>query len=517
MSVDSGVGSFNPLDDSRKDFKTNDNTPTFSGTLDTVLPEGEKISIQLVKDSVVVESGYATVDSSGKGWTWSPNAILADWTYQLKAQVVDAAGNAATSIGSVTTGVVSPATKDFVIDTKGPLDKSDPNNALRISGISISKDTAAGEIKTNDDFVTSDGGNKDASAQVNDDDKLTFTGTLSSNFTKNGGKVLVQIVDVLGAVKSSAYIEPTNTTWTYEHIGALADGQYVAKTILMDHVGNIISAKDQSFFVDDTNSKNTNSTKISTTTSDLISIFEFGDLVSSVVNGDKVDALNYTYGTFKYEDKSGEYFGGNLNLGIQNGTFFSKGTFNMTFWDQAGNQTDVVNEKDWTFNNANGVSFTSLSAGAALPKDFKGNQIIGSIGKFDVSGNFDMAGLYDGINTLDNPERAVLNHIVLSNTSDVTVTLSMGDVLALGVTNSFSIADVENARHKGQIQMRIDGQTGDKLNLDGLVNGLSLDWVGGQTSTNIPLDIGTEKYNVYTNVTLGLALFVDQQIEVKVF
>jgi hypothetical protein len=41
--------------------------------------------------------------------------------------------------------------------------------------------------------------------------------------------------------------------------------------------------------------------------------------------------------------------------------------------------------------------------------------------------------------------------------------------------------------------------------------------VGGQTSTNIPLDIGTEKYNVYTNVTLGLALFVDQQIEVKVF
>jgi hypothetical protein len=77
--------------------------------------------------------------------------------------------------------------------------------------------------------------------------------------------------------------------------------------------------------------------------------------------------------------------------------------------------------------------------------------------------------------------------------------------------------ETDNAKHKGQIQMRIDGQTGDKLNLDGLVNSLDLKWTGGQTSTNVPLDIGLEKYNVYTNSDLGIALFVDQQIEVKVF
>lgn len=186
----------------------------------------------------------------------------------------------------------------------------------------------------------------------------------------------------------------------------------------------------------------------------------------------------------------------------------------MTFWDQAGNQTDVMNDKDWTFNNSDVVSLTATSDGAAVPKDFKGGQIVGAVGKIEISSDFDMASLYDGIDSV--ADQAAANQVVLSN-ADVTLTLSMGDILALGVTNSFSISDVVNAKHKGQIQMRIDGQTGDKLNLDGLVNGLDLKWVGGQTSTNIPLDIDLEKYNVYTNAELGIALFVDQQIDVKVF
>jgi hypothetical protein len=223
------------------------------------------------------------------------------------------------------------------------------------------------------------------------------------------------------------------------------------------------------------------------------------------------------YGTYQFvggEMKT--YNGGILNLGTLKSEY-AIGEFELKFWDQAGNLKIEKNEKIWHFETP--MMPTTLNpsdAGYLSPKNFSETSV-GSAGKYDALSDFDMVTLYDGINTLQNPERAVSNHVVLSNTSDVTVTLSMGDVLALGVTNSFSIADVENARHKGQIQMRIDGQTGDKLNLDGLVNGLSLDWVGGQTSTNIPLDIGTEKYNVYTNATLGLALFVDQQIEVKVF
>ena len=148
-------------------------------------------------------------------------------------------------------------------------------------------------------------------------------------------------------------------------------------------------------------------------------------------------------------------------------------------------------------------------------KDFSGLEPVGSIGKIDVSSNFDMASLYDGIDTV--VDQAAANHVVLSDTSDATLNISMGDVLALGVTNSFSIADVDNARHKGQIQMRIDGQEGDQLNLDGFVDGVHLFWNGGQTRTNLPLDIGTDRYNVFTNTAIGVALFVDEDIKVNVF
>jgi hypothetical protein len=441
-----------------------------------------------MKGTDVVEKGFATVDSTGKAWTWTPLKPLPDADYTLKADVVDAAGNPALK-GSVT--------KAVVIDTKGPTDGTDANSGLKTTTIGISTDTAA-KGATNSDFVTWDGGNKDKTSAVNDDDKLTFNGILSSGFEKNGGKVWVQIVDMDGKIKSSAYVEPTGTQWTYEHIGALAEGQYVAKTILLDHVGNMISSKDQSFVIDIKSAIYKNIGQ-STLNSENIENMQFGEEINNI--------FIYQYGTYKYGNVIGEYFGGNLNLGIQNGTFFAKGDFKMTFWDQAGNQTDIVNGKDWTFNNASVASLTATSDGAVVPKYFNGGQIIGAVGQFDVPGNFDMASLYDGIDAI--ADQAAANHIALSDASDVTLTLSMGDVLALGVTNSFS-----DAGHEGQIQMRIDGQTRDALNLDGLVNGLNLNWV--QSSTNFPLDTGSERYDVYTNAALGLALFVDKDITVNV-
>lgn len=411
--------------------------------------------------------------------------------------MVDAAGNPAQ------TGSVSQA---VVIDTNGPTDEGDANRGLKTTTIGMSTDTTANG-STHADFVTSDGGNKDGIANT-DDDKLTFTGKLNNSFSQNGGKVLVKISDVAGHLISSAYVEPQKgsaNTWTYEHLGSLSQGQYVVKSIVVDHVGNMISATDQSFIIDSKKADYKNIGNF-TENSGVIDKMEFGEYVGG--------NFIYQYGTYKYGNVIGEYFGGNLNLGIQNGTSFAKGTFKMTFWDQAGNQTDVVNDKDWTFNNANVGSLTGTSANAALPEDFKGGQIIGSVGKLDILSNFDMATLYDGIDNV--ADQAAANHIVLSNTTNVSLTLSMGDVLALGVTNSFSVADADHARHKGQIQMLIDGQAGDTLNLDGWVNGLSLAWSGGQTSSNVPLTVGTEQYNVYTNAALSLALFVDKDIKVNV-
>jgi hypothetical protein len=179
----------------------------------------------------------------------------------------------------------------------------------------------------------------------------------------------------------------------------------------------------------------------------------------------------------------------------------------LDFWDQAGNITTIENTgQTWKF----GSPVANPTQGSLVKKDFTGLQAVGPVGEYVVLSDFDMASLYDGISAV--ADQGAASHVVLSDTKDVVLTLSMGDVLALGVTNSFSF----DALHKGQIQMRIDGQTGDTLNLDGLVNGLNLTWIGGQASSNVPLTSGFEQYNVYTNTALGLALFVDTDITVNV-
>jgi hypothetical protein len=83
----------------------------------------------------------------------------------------------------------------------------------------------------------------------------------------------------------------------------------------------------------------------------------------------------------------------------------------------------------------------------------------------------------------------------------------MGDVLALGVTNSFDLG-LTYSQHKEKIQMKIDGQTGDKLKLDGLVGGSNIAW---DIEVN-QVGLDGETYKVYKNDTMGVALFIDKDI-----
>ena len=80
----------------------------------------------------------------------------------------------------------------------------------------------------------------------------------------------------------------------------------------------------------------------------------------------------------------------------------------------------------------------------------------------------------------------------------------MGDVLDLGVKNSFSTA----TPHKGHLQMRIDGDAADTVNLDDLVGTTDLDW----TKNNSAVTLGDKDYAAYTNDALGLSLFVQTGI-----
>lgn len=497
MSVDSGLGSFNPLDASRKDFKTNDTTPEFKGQLQTALNPGEWIEIQLLSkaDGQMIDSALIKADASNTNWTWGSSKVLADGDYVVQARIVDAAGNGSVQPG--TTTLVAPVKQDVVIDTQGANDNKDSNKGLKISAINISEDTGAQGI--NSDFVTFDGGDKDG-IPSNADDSLSFSGQLNTSFSQNGGKIFVQIVGANGKAVSSAYVEPTNNTWSYEHIGKLAEGQYVAKTILMDHVGNMISAKDQSFFIDKTDS--------------VVTKFGSESLVNNAMEYKDYYLVMNEYGTYQLGNGSIKtYTGGKLDLGAL-APEYATGAFSLKFWDQTGNLTTYKNDTHvWKFINQD--TSPSSQVGSLIARDFTGTQTMGSVGQYQVASNLDMASLYDGIDNM--ADQAAINHVVLSNTANVTLNLSMGDVLALGVTNSFSVADVPEARHQGQIQMRVDGQSGDVLNLDGWVNGSQLAWSGGQNSTNSPLGIGAEQYSVYTNASLGLVLFVDTDITVKVF
>jgi hypothetical protein len=83
----------------------------------------------------------------------------------------------------------------------------------------------------------------------------------------------------------------------------------------------------------------------------------------------------------------------------------------------------------------------------------------------------------------------------------------MGDVLELGVKNSFSNATA----HQGRLQMRIDGDAGDKVVLDDLVGTIDYDW----NANNSRVTLDGQEYRVYTHDGLGLSLFVQQGVQIN--
>lgn len=155
-----------------------------------------------------------------------------------------------------------------------------------------------------------------------------------------------------------------------------------------------------------------------------------------------------------------------------------------------------------------GVANPALPAQWPTP-GFSADQLASSIGKLSLTvadpKEFDMASLYDGIPSLG--DVAAVNHVDITKGVHV-LKLTMGDVLDLGVKNSFSAADP----HKGHLQMRIDGDSADQIQLDNLVGTNSYDW---SVLTNSTVTIDSQLYKAYTNDALGLSLFVQSGIAIN--
>jgi hypothetical protein len=139
---------------------------------------------------------------------------------------------------------------------------------------------------------------------------------------------------------------------------------------------------------------------------------------------------------------------------------------------------------------------------------------VGTVGdKLEIKGNteFDMSALYDGIAAI--PDRAAVNHVdLLTDKSAQTLNVSVQDVLALGVGDSF----LSTGTHAGKIQMLIDGDDKDKVNL---VNAYGATgpavWTVNEV-TKVSLEGVVGEYFLATNITSGLELFIKTGVEINI-
>jgi len=465
------------------DFLTGDNTLNWSGTLNTnsaaFNPE-DWIQIQLLDATTASRASQyiKPVQSAGIWrWTWlGDTQALADGQYTLKAQLVDTAGNLLSA---------TPTTRQVTIDTQ-PQTKwngqVDPNTAFVSSIGSLQTDTGS----SGTDFLSN--------AR-----QLTFKGSVkrsagSGAFDASTGQVLAEVIDRTGKMVAFKYLTPTDTgTWTFDSSSVAlgvpgAVTNYVLKSSIVDMAGNQMSASSQAFTID---------LRIPT--------------VANVAKVVQAGGADFTEMSFLADEQGVYFFNGVVqttgSLSLNGVSHFEAGEFNIRFEDSAGNQWLKSNAQAWDFGHLTGkislLTTSSVDSGA-----FDAGQLLGSVGKYTMTSNqtLDLSSLHDLTPARDG--QGAINHVDMRANGAQTLKVSISDVLALGVKNSFSAAS-DYADH---LQMRIDGDSVDKLTL-------SKQW-GSSNNQNWlshgQLALDGQIYNAYFNQSLSLEVFVQSAIIVTV-
>lgn len=465
VSIDADTGV------SAADFVTADNTLTFKGTVANAFVKNGDFVELLLRDSTgkVVASQYVEPVNNGGQWRWAwdhSKQALADGTYKLTALVVDKAGNA---VGA------GPVEQTITIDTNAT---PDPNSNFSISVTQLVQDSGASAS----DFLTN---------QRN----LSFKGNIGDSHAGFTGKVLVQVVGTDGKVISQGYVSPAEDgTWSYDHtnppLGKFGENtQYLLNASVVDLAGNFLKSTDQSFTVD-------------------LKLPVFS------VDGGSVTQNKMVFASMQLNP-------GNSEVAAEAGTFvhtpvpstgaiaaFNAGDFSITFTDLAGNFSTISNSLRWEFQPGAQITKTTTNLS---PSTFGRGELAGSMGTYILGPNemdLDLSTLHSKSPQLG--DQVAINHISLSgggvNTvanADHVLTLTTSDVLVLGVKNSF----VSNDRQ----QMRIDGDVGDQVKLDDVLDGSKYGW----SKASNPLPLNSANYDVYSNVTLGLDLFIQQGIQIQ--
>lgn len=452
------------------DFITNDKSLTYSGTVSNFTANGDKVKLELLASDgiTVLETTYVDVTSAsttaGAGsWNWTRPTEHTDGQYSLRATIVDTSGNRTNATGG------GQDTQILKINTGSGVDP----NKLQIGITSFGEGQDSGNLNNND-FLTNV-------------QKLSFKGSfLNEGAVFNAGaKILVQVIDTSGKILSMSYQDlNSNGQWVFNNeLNTLGvDGfntQYLLKASIVDLAGNILKTTDQSFVVD--------LDKPDFSQSDGFKFFADERGLFSL-NGKVQNAI------------------GRLDLDRQT---YQPGEFNLTFVDLAGNlsPTKAVNSTVWDVNSGVTTGYNTNSG----PSTFSGNEVVGSIGKYVLAADvpvYDLAALHADIPKVD--DLSVHNHIGLSGSGIIqdvahTLKLTMGDVLALGVKNSFSTNN--SSTSDGRIQMRIDGGSDDTVNLDNIIGDRNYDWTAQSDVT-----ISGNTYDAYVNADLNLEVFIQKQI-----
>jgi hypothetical protein len=459
VSIDADTGV------SASDFITSDSTLTFKGAVaSTFAKNGDVVELNLLNSTgQVVASQYVEPVNSAGQWTWSWDYSaqkLADGAYTLKAQVVDKAGNA---VGA------GPGQQNITVDTNA---LPDANSKFSIAVTGLDQDSGSSDK----DFLTNERA-------------LSFKGNIGSSNTGFTGKVLVQLMGTDGVVKSQSYVDPAaNGSWSYDNTSRNlgipeTNTQYVLKASVVDLAGNILKSTDQSFTVD---RKSPN--------------FTWGPGEGSSVGFTSFEKFKLS------ADEAGIFEYPVLPVGAISITAFEIGKFEIKHTDLAGNTSTFSNQNRWEFKLTQPVE-EQKPTNSASPSTFGDGELAGSIGQYILKTDeltLDLSALHT-----TSPQAgglAAINHIGLSGSGAVdnaahTLKLTTGDVLALGVKNSF----ISN----GRVQMRIDGDAADKVQLDDLLGGTSYSW---STPTNQTLNGST--YLLYSNADLGLDLLIQQAVQI---
>ena len=464
------------------DFLTGDNTLTWGGTLNTSgAPFNSEDWLQLLlldAQSRTLASQYIkpTQTAGVWRWVWAGDALqLIDGQYMLKAQLVDTAGNLLTA---------SPWTRQAWVDTQ-PQSKSngqaDPNTAFVTHIGLLQPDTGSSAT----DFLSSGR-------------QLRFTGSIkrstgTGGFDASSGRVLTEIIDATGKIVTCKYLTPTEAgDWTFDS-SAVALGvpgavtNYVLKSYIVDMAGNPLSASSQAFTID---------LRIPT--------------VKNAATVSQAGGFDYTEMSFA-SDEQGTYFFNGIaqttgTLSLNGTTHFEPGQFNIRFEDTAGNVWLNSNAQAWDFVHlTKGISL--LSTSSVDTGAFNAGQLVGSVGKYVIQEPaLDLASLHNLTPARDG--QGAMNYLDMRGHGAQTLKVSIADVLALGIANSFSTSP----SYADHLQMRIDGDGTDKLTLSkqwGNSNDQS--WLAhGQVT------LDGQIYNAYFNQSLALEVFVQSTIAVTV-